>query len=296
MAEITHRSSIKDLEGVPVQYREVQGSESSRFLTYFPHFVCLRGGISTGFHHVSSPPPLDLHRLYRISLTRQANGRSHLQVREVPANKDSLVEGDVFVLDKGSAIWQYNTLGSAGQEKFKAAEFLHNLVNDRQGQGDITVYGILVLSSAIISPHPDVITRTDEGGHGAGIFLAEFGVETLPPRHPSQAVSSDPALKLYRLSDASGTAQFETVDSPSFSSLSSSDAYLLDHSSNSTYPAIYVWIGNDASLTERRLAVQYAQKYAYKKQSENGSFKASISLVKMKEGHEPESFIHAFGQ
>ena len=117
----------------------------------------------------------------------------------------------------------------------------------------------------------------------------------LPSRHSSRAESSD-TTQLYRLSDASGNIQFEISDSRSLSSLSSSDAYLLDHSSSSTHPAIYVWIGNSASLTERRLAVQYAQKYAYKKQSENGSLKPSISLVKMKEGHEPELFIHAFGQ
>ena len=148
--EIAHTNPIKDLDGVPVQYREVQGSESSRFLSYFPlNFTCLRGGVSTGFHHVSTPPLLDLHRLYRITLTRLPNGRSNLQVREVPANKDSLIEGDVFVLDKGSAIWQYNTLGSAGQEKFKAAEFLNNLVNGRQGRGDITVYGIFILRNHI---------------------------------------------------------------------------------------------------------------------------------------------------
>lgn len=271
----------------------MQGSESSRFLSYFPlNFVCLRGGVSTGFHHVSSPPPLDLHRLYRITLTRQANGRSNSQVREVPASKDSLNEGDVFVLDKGSAIWQYNTLSSAGQEKFKAAEFSRSLVSGRQGQANITVYGIFIL------PFPTILLCNipiDEGGHGAGIFLAEFGVEMLPSRHSSRAESSD-TTQLYRLSDASGNIQFEISDSRSLSSLSSSDAYLLDHSSSSTHPAIYVWIGNSASLTERRLAVQYAQKYAYKKQSENGSLKPSISLVKMKEGHEPELFIHAFGQ
>jgi gelsolin len=90
---------------------------------------------------VSSPPPLDLHRLFKISLSRQASGRPHLQVREVVAEGSSLVAGDVFVLDKGSVVWQFNTKASAGQEKFKAAEFVQSLVNDRKGQSDVTVYG-----------------------------------------------------------------------------------------------------------------------------------------------------------
>lgn len=88
---------------------------------------------------------------------------------------------------------------------------------------------------------------------------------------------------------------FEPVDPPAFSSLLSGDAFLLDHSSSSAHPAIYVWIGKSASLTEQRLAVQYAQTYAYRKQSETEQFRVSINLVKMMEGHEPESFIQVFG-
>jgi gelsolin len=100
---------------------------------------------------------------------------------------------------------------------------------------------------------------------------------------------------LYRLSDSSGTVVFEPVGSPAFSSLSSSDAFLLDHSSDSTHPAIYVWIGDSASLAEQRLAVQYAQIYTYKNQADEARhIKPSVSLVKMKEGHESEAFMHAF--
>jgi gelsolin len=124
-----------------VQYREVQGYESTRFLSYFPRLICLHGGIDTGFHHVSSRPPQHQHRLYKISLSRQTGGRAHLQVREVAAEGASLVEGDVFVLDKGAEIWQFNTSSSVGQEKFKAAEFVHSLVDDREGHGEVKVFG-----------------------------------------------------------------------------------------------------------------------------------------------------------
>jgi len=264
------------LGGNPVQYREVQGYESTRFLSYFPRLICLHGGIDTGFHHVSSRPPQHQHRLYKISLSRQTGGRAHLQVREVAAEGASLVEGDVFVLDKGAEIWQFNTSSSVGQEKFKAAEFVHSLVDDREGYGEVKVF--------------------DEGGHGAGAFLAEFGVDSVP-RQSSQTNSLPEILPtLYRLSDSSGSATFEPVEPATFSSLSSSDAFLLDHSSSSTHPAIYVWIGKSASLTEHRLAVQYAQTYAHQKQVQAEHFKASISLVKMNEGHESDNFIHAFDE
>ena len=129
-----------DLHGLPVQYREIQGYESARFLSYFPQFVCLRGGVSTGFHHVSAPPPLNVYKLYKISLP----GRSKLVVREVPAEATSLVEGDVFVLDKGTQLWQFNTKTCAGKERFEARQFVEKIANDRRQehtQVDITVYG-----------------------------------------------------------------------------------------------------------------------------------------------------------
>ncbi|KAG6828560.1 hypothetical protein H0H87_001594 [Tephrocybe sp. NHM501043] len=104
------------LHGVPVQYRESQGHESSQFLSYFPTFLSLKGGIATGFHHVSAPPPLDLLKLYRISTSGNGSG---LVVREVPPQASSLVSGDVYVLDRGAKVWQFNTKASVGMEKFK---------------------------------------------------------------------------------------------------------------------------------------------------------------------------------
>jgi gelsolin len=129
------------LHGKPVQSRECQGYESPRFLSYFPRFVCLQGGVATGFHHVSDPIPLHIRKLYRVSLLKSSSGQSHLVVREVPATAKSLVVGDVYVLDKGAEILQLNTKSSTGQERFKAAEFVQSLVSERESQSDVTVFG-----------------------------------------------------------------------------------------------------------------------------------------------------------
>jgi gelsolin len=120
-----------------VQYREVQGYESPQFLSHFPRFICLHGGVDTGFHHVTEPPPEATHRLYEIHLSG-----THLVVREVPAEAASLHEGDVYVLDKGDKIWQLNTQASVGKEKFKAAEFVRSLADARKDQCDVVVYGL----------------------------------------------------------------------------------------------------------------------------------------------------------
>jgi len=259
------------LHGIPVQYREVQGHESRRFLTYFPRFITLKGGVATGFHHVSDSPPLNMSKLYKISVTRTSGGHPSLVVREVPASADSLVEGDVYVLDKGRHILQYNTKGSTGQERFKAAEFAQSLVNGREshGRSDVAVY--------------------DEDGHSS-VFLREFGqgVTLRKEDTPKENNAKTPPI-LFRISDATGVATFEKVEPATRTSLSSQDVFLVDYSYSTTHPAIFIWIGTAASLNERRLSLQYAQHYLYDKQRkapESTVVRVTTPIIKMREGEE----------
>ncbi len=143
------------LDGIPVEYRETMGHESSRFLSYFRKFLVQKGGIASGFHHVGSPPPQASPRLYRVhaeTAPLPAKGGSSLQspartpviVREIDPGAATAIEaGDVYILDKGREILQLNTTGSVGREKFKAAEFAGELAAhpDRHGRCTISVFG-----------------------------------------------------------------------------------------------------------------------------------------------------------
>ncbi|KAI0059579.1 fragmin60 [Artomyces pyxidatus] len=264
------------LQGLPVQHREIQGYESPRFLSHFPRFVALHGGVATGFHHVSAPPPPGVPRLFRIGVAHDPAHptKATLLVREVPAAARSLAEGDVFVLDKGTEVWQLNTKASVGKEKFRAAEFVQSLVNDREGRCEATVY--------------------EEGGVGAGRFLDVLGVDALPARAPLAAASAKGRVSLFRLSDATGVVTFDPVEPFSRASLSSDDAFLLDHSVGGVHPALYVWIGRNASLKERRLAGQYAQSHLYEKRERGESSNVATTIVKMNEGSESHEFLILF--
>ncbi|KAL1745792.1 fragmin60 [Schizophyllum fasciatum] len=258
------------LHGLPVQYREVQDLESARLLSYFPRFMVLHGGAASGFRHVVDAPPPDVRRLYRIQLFRgegDSTGAPHLLVREVPAEADLLIAGDAYVLDMGTRVWQLNTRASAGLEKFRAAAFARELVDARGGQSDLTVY--------------------DEGGPGAGVFLSEFG-EGTTLRAPEEEASS-PEPTLYRLSDASGDVTFEQIEPVSASTLHTDDAFLLDCAPE----AVFVWIGKGASLRERRLAGQYAQRFLHGHQGSYGHARAGTSIVTMRQGNESEAFLRA---
>lgn len=126
-------------------------------------------------------------------------------------------------------------------------------------------------------------------------FFCEFGenvslgkVDTTT-RHTS---GSHPVL--CRISDTTGILTFAPVELISFKeSFVSDDAFLLDASA-SPHPAIFIWIGNQASLNERRLSLQYAQKYLYEKQQkgETTSRKSvAIPIIKIQEGEETSDFL-----
>ncbi|KAI1793348.1 fragmin60 [Ganoderma leucocontextum] len=265
------------LGGVPVQYREVEAYESARFLSYFPKFVSLHGGVSSGFHHVTQPPPDNTRRLYRISSVHVPGKPTVLlQVRQVPAEGASIQQGGVYVLDMGEKVWQFNTQGAVGKVKFKAAEFVQSLVNERESQCDTTVFA-------------DGDT-TDEHGQGSGQFLSELGLEAVNPAQPTSFATEK---ALFRLSDATGELAFDPVSPPTESSLSPDDAFVLDDSANPHAPAIYVWIGASASLTERRLALQYGQHYLHKYRQSGGRAALSMQIVKLNQGRETEAFIAA---
>lgn len=262
------------LHGKPVQFREVQGFESPQFISYFPKFTSLKGGVFTGFHHVVDPPPLNILKLYRVTLsrfpssTRASRFTSTLIVREVAAQASSLIAGDAYVLDKGTEVWQLNTTASAGQEKYKAAEFAQSLVDGRK-ECNITVF--------------------DEGTSGVHKFYSEFGEGAgLLPQPAPQAREE----KLFKLSDASGRVVFERLPGISRSLLSSSDVFLLDDSKDAERPAVYVWIGKGSSLQERRSVVQVAQRYLYDERDSHQG-RMGVPLIKMEEGREVDGFFSA---
>jgi gelsolin len=284
-----------------VQYRETQGLESARFLSYFPHLICLHGGVASGFHHVptepGAPPPL---KLYKVSIR-------HTKPTIIQAKPEgaSLADGNVFILDKGTEVWQFDRKSSVGKERFKAAEFVRNLVEENitlYKRCRSTVYGpcrrpffkspyILYLISYIL--YIILLGPTDEGGQSAGVFASQFGLKDWPPR-ATRPEGTDLPPTLLRLSDATGTLTFEAVFPVAYDSLSSADAFLLDHS-HAEHPSVYIWIGKAASLNERRLALQYAQQYLYNKQEagEHGHVQVAANIVKMNEGAENDAFLQA---
>ena len=278
------------LHGTPVEYREVQEVESPRFLSYFPKFLVLHGGTATGFRHVTEPPPLNLFNFYHISASKpSATGHkpAHLIVRQVARAFKKTLErypSDVFVLDKGREIWQYNSKKSSGKEKFKAAEFVRQIIDGRK--------------------HEPVLKVFDEGGQGASLFVNDLHQESIEESDsesdsalvtPASSAPSSPTL--FRLSDESGAITFKQVviasGNPAYSDFQAQDAFLLDDTGNAEVPAIYAWVGKEASQAERKYAIQYAQNFLWEQTSTKKSRRTSI--VRLTQGHESTQFLRVVG-
>jgi gelsolin len=104
---------LDDLLGqLPIQFREVMGSESPEFLKLFkPAMTIMEGGIASGFKHVE---PKDYKpRLMHIKGKKE----NSMKVVEVPLSLDSLNDGDSFVLDAGMQLWQWNGSSAGVFEK-----------------------------------------------------------------------------------------------------------------------------------------------------------------------------------
>lgn len=220
------------LDDKPVQHREVEGYESELFLTYFPKGVTvLEGGADSGFHHVK--PEEYKPRLFHFS----SKGRN-VVVQQVPANRSRLNSGDVYVLDKGLAIWQWNGSGASVQEKTKAMEYVSNLEKQRAGKA-VQNYVIDENTSGGSTEFYDALSEPD---------VSETDYKA----------TSDTTNHLFRVSDAAGSMQFNKIKDGAVAKgdFKSADVFILD-----TPKSCFVWVGSGASDAEKRNGLGYAHSH-----------------------------------
>jgi len=214
------------LKGAPVQHREVQGFESGLFLSYFKTPIrLLEGGVESGFHHVK--PEEYKPRLLQIK------GKKKVRVSQVPLSRDSLNQGDIFILDSGTKIYTWIGTEVGTMEKAKGMQVAEAIESERNGRATNTTleagdseegfWGLL-------------------GGQGPVKSAEEGGPDTDKPHGSKRVVKVN-----------EGT--FSEV-AQSRDSLESNDVFLVDSGEE-----IYVWIGSGASANEKKNSLDYATKY-----------------------------------
>ncbi|RVW80647.1 Villin-4 [Vitis vinifera] len=108
------------LGGRAVQYREVQGHETEKFLSYFkPCIIPQPGGVASGFKHAEAE-----------------EHKTRLFLCTIITHHD-----DIFILDTKSKIFQFNGSNSSIQERAKALEVVQ-YIKDTYHDGKCEVASI----------------------------------------------------------------------------------------------------------------------------------------------------------
>jgi len=253
------------LGGLPVQYREVQGFESEKFLSLFPKVVIQNGGIDSGFRHVEAEKYR--HRLLHIKGTIKQT-----VIREVPLIHESLNSGDVFILDQGLDIYQFQGKGSSGGEKSKAAIIARGIDDERGSKVQIHV----------LDENEESRAQGKDADDWKHFWTAVGGKQAI-----KLEAGSDREVKvlrqIYRVSDASGQLQFTEVPFKK-GSLDENDVFVV-----STGTSIYTWVGKGANANEKKSAFQFAQNYL----NHHPDLPKSIPIIRVLSGAENDEF-HAY--
>ncbi|KAL6597624.1 hypothetical protein U3516DRAFT_803589 [Neocallimastix sp. 'constans'] len=246
----------------PVEYREIQGYESEIFISYFKQLVIMNGGADSGFNIVK---PVE----YKPQLFHIKSVGKTLTCTSVPLSTSSLNTGDVFVLDLGLNIYQWNGSKASGIEKHKAMEFTSALDSERSGKPTIKTF--------------------DQDDSDATPFWEALGGKTTIKDEPSvyrtkKNVAGDKIL--LRLTDNSGTIEFkeEAKNDISLSMLDTNDVFIIDVPTE-----VFIWIGNKSNVNEKTNAFKYAMDYVKKT-----SKASNIPITRIVEGNETNEFKSYF--
>ncbi|KAL6555255.1 Villin-4 [Orobanche gracilis] len=210
-----------------VQYREVQGHESEKFLSYFkPCIIPQEGGTASGFRHVE--PEEHQTRLY------VCKGKHVVHVKEVPFARSWLNHDDIFILDTKSKIFQLSGSNACIQERAKALEVVQYIKD--------TYHGVKC-----------EIATIDDGKLMADADTGEFwgffgGFAPLPRKtNTDEFKSTYVTPKLFCVEK--GDAVLVEAESWTRELLETNRYYILDCGVD-----VFVWVGRSTSVDERKAA------------------------------------------
>ncbi|RZB55499.1 Villin-4 isoform D [Glycine soja] len=244
------------LGGWAVQYREVQGHETEKFLSYFkPCIIPQEGGAASGFKHVEA----EEHKT-RLFVCKG---------KHITFARSSLNHDDIFILDTKSKIFQFNGSNSSIQERAKALEVVQ-YVKDTYHDGKCEIASI----------EDGKLMADSESGEFWGCF---GGFAPLPRRTVSDddkpADSHPPKL----LCVDKGKAEPIETDSLTKEFLDTNKCYILDCGLE-----VFAWMGRNTSLDERKSASVAADELI------RGTGRPKSHIIRVIEGFETVMFKSKF--
>ncbi|XP_067881020.1 advillin [Heterodontus francisci] len=228
------------LEGAPVQHREVQGHESETFKGYFKNgIIYKKGGVASGMKHVET-------NIYNVRRLLHVKGKKTVTATEVEISWESYNLGDVFLLDIGKVIIQWNGPDSNRMERLKGMQLAKD-IRDRERGGRAEI-GVIEGDQELKSPELMKVVKN---------FLGERTKKLNSPTPDEKADQQQKTnIRLYHVSDAGGHMKVtEVATRPLIQDmLNHDDCYVLDQGGTK----IYVWKGKRATKAEKQAAMSRA--------------------------------------
>uniref|UniRef100_A0A673ZCS6 Advillin n=1 Tax=Salmo trutta TaxID=8032 RepID=A0A673ZCS6_SALTR len=227
----------------PIQHREAQNHESDAFRGYFKQGVIYKkGGVASGMKHIETNS-YDIQRLLHVK------GKKRVSAMEVEMSWKSFNLGDVFLLDCGKTIIQWNGPESNRQERLKGM-LLAKDIRDRERGGRTEIGVIEGEAEANSSKLMDILTS-----------ILGQRTSKLPSGTPDEIADQQQKaqLTLYHVSDAEGQMKvIEVATRPLVQDmLNHDDCYFLDQGG----VKIFVWKGKQANKAERQAAMSRALEF-----------------------------------
>nr|XP_033801615.1 villin-1 isoform X1 [Geotrypetes seraphini]XP_033801616.1 villin-1 isoform X1 [Geotrypetes seraphini]XP_033801617.1 villin-1 isoform X1 [Geotrypetes seraphini]XP_033801619.1 villin-1 isoform X1 [Geotrypetes seraphini] len=227
------------LGGLAVQHREAQGFESEVFRGYFKQGIIYKqGGVASGMKHVET-------NTYNVQRLLHVKGKKNVVAGEVEMKWNSFNKGDVFLLDLGKLIAQWNGPESNHMERIKGMNLAKD-IRDRERGGRAQI-GVVDGEDEDASPElMSILTR---------VLGAKKDIKpTISDDVVDQAVKT--GVKLFHISDANGNLVVQEVAVRPLTQdlLNHDDCYILDQGGQK----IYVWKGKNSTKDERLQAMDRA--------------------------------------
>ncbi|KAK1900960.1 Advillin [Dissostichus eleginoides] len=259
------------LGSTPVQHREVQSHESDAFKGYFKQGVIYKkGGVASGMRHTETNS-YDVKRLLHVK------GRKRVIAREVEMSWTSFNLGDVFLLDIGKTIVQWNGPKCNKQEKLKGM-LLAKDIRDRERGGRAE---IRVIEGDAESNSPQNMEVLES------VLGKRSSKPTDGPPDETADQEQKAKLTLYQVSDDDGKMKVtEVACRPLVQDLlSHDDCFILDQGGTK----IFVWKGKKANKAERQVAMSRALEFIKAK-----NYPVTINVETVNDGAESALFKQLF--
>uniref|UniRef100_A0A8C8IGU8 HP domain-containing protein n=1 Tax=Oncorhynchus tshawytscha TaxID=74940 RepID=A0A8C8IGU8_ONCTS len=222
----------------PIQHREAQNHESDAFRGYFKQGVIYKkGGVASGMKHIETNS-YDIQRLLHVK------GKKRVSAMEVEMSWKSFNLGDVFLLDSGKTIIQWNGPESNRQERLKGM-LLAKDIRDRERGGRTEIGVIEGEAEANSSKLMDILTS-----------ILGQRTSKLPSGTPDELADQQQKaqLTLYHIMKSCG---LPVIDICSCDLIILQDCYFLDQGG----VKIFVWKGKRANKAERQAAMSRALEF-----------------------------------